>query len=147
MIFFVYIRVEVRTFFAWAFALLMLISSGCLQLAMHSCPGSGVFVFSDCGMHGSTEKHELPDCCKKKLPAQPQKEDCGNCEEFFVFSITPKFGSVVCTETAAPPAIIPEKTPTIRVVSDLYSSELWQSEKEIPPKLLYYQALHCTWLI
>ncbi len=147
MIFFAYIRAEVRNLFAWAFALLMLISSGCMQVALHSCPGSGVFVFTDCGMHGSDESHGIPDCCKKKLPTKPKKEDCGNCEEFFVFSITPKYGSVVCAETSVPPLNIPEKCPTIRVVSDLYSIDFRQSEKELPPKLLYYQAFHCTWLI
>ena len=137
-----------RSFYAWCFASLMLLSSGSMQLVLHSCPGSGVFVFTDCGMHESGESHDMPDCCKKKFPAQKPKQDCGNCEDYFVFSITPKFGSVVRAETGESPVFTIANTQCIDESKwVLGSDEFHQIQTERPPKLNHFQALHCSWLI
>lgn len=149
MIFFELIRVKVRSFYTWCFACLMLLSSGSMQLVLHNCPGSGVFIYSDCGMHESGESHEIPECCKKKFPSQkPKKQDCGNCEDYFVFSITPKFGNVVSTETGEPPVIALEKCLSCQITPfALHTGACSEARNNLPPKLLYYQALHCAWLI
>ena len=137
-----------RNLSVWFLALLMLLSSGSMQLVLHSCPGSGVFLFTDCGMHESEENADLPECCKKKLPKKTKKEDCGNCEDFFVFSITPKFGSVATAETGEPPVYtLAHSILLAEGISDVVSGQLQQVQRELPPKLLEFQALHCTWLI
>lgn len=119
-----------------------------MQLVLHSCPGSGVFVFTDCGMHESGDSHDMPECCKKKLPVKKQKQDCGNCEDYFVFSITPKFGSVTNTEAGEPPLAALEKhTSYLIEPSELYSCSFIENRKELPPKLRHYQAIYCAWLI
>jgi len=138
----------VRSLFAWSFALLMLLSSGSLQLVLHSCPGTGVFVFSDCGMHDQVEKSDIPECCRKKLSAKTKQQNCGNCEEYFVFSITPKFGSITIANTGEPPVIFIEKNLYSGDLKlDLKSNVLWQSRKELSPKLLNINTLNCSWLI
>lgn len=137
-----------RSLSAWFLALLMLLSSGSMQLVLHSCPGSGVFLFTDCGMHESQETSDLPECCKKKVPARAEKEDCGNCEDFFVFSITPKFGSIATAETGEPPVyVLSQNIVLADGKSAVISHKTLQVQRERPPKLLEFQARHCTWLI
>jgi hypothetical protein len=129
-------------------ALLMLFSSGCIQLALHSCPGSGTFLFSDCGMHETEENQHVSECCKKKLPSKKKQEGCGNCEEYFVFSISPKFGSFITAEAGDPPVFRLSDNPLMfadKLNENKGTSQEFQ--KELPPKLLHYQALYAVWLI
>jgi hypothetical protein len=148
MIFFAYFRNKVRGMYAWSFALLMLLSSGSMQLALHNCPGSGIFVFSDCGMHNSEENHDIPECCKKKFPAKTKQQNCNNCEEYFVFSITPKYGSITTAEAGAPPVFSISNNsyvnPDITCLQPGYINFI---KNKVPPKLPDLQALHCSLLI
>lgn len=148
MIFFAYICYEVSKIYAWSLALLMLISSGFMQIAIHSCPGSGIFVFRDCGMHASAEIQDMPACCKKKFTVESDKKDCGNCEDYFVFSITPKFGTIHAAETGDPPVFILEKSPLLSEgKSGIVIKEDVAFATKPPPKIRHICALHCSWLI
>jgi hypothetical protein len=148
MNFFSYIRYQVRKLSVWFLASLILLSSGSMQLVLHSCPGSGITLFQDCGMHESENDTQLPDCCKKKYPDATPKNSCGNCEDFFVFSITPKFGSIAEAETGEPPVhtlfqhISQSGEPSL-----ISSARRLQVQRELPPKLKGRLVLHCSWLI
>lgn len=131
------------------FAALMLLSSGITQLALHVCPSNGVYLFSDCGMH-KREKHtpKLPDCCKKSKPSPQKTQDCGNCEENFIFAVTPKFGHIGLIETHPPAVLIlmhtnkmvPDWACTLPIVSRDKSWKPPAGEPDI-------QARDCSWLI
>ncbi len=137
-----------RKLAVWFLVGLILLSSGSMQLMLHSCPGSGIFLFQDCGMHESGSDTQLPDCCKKKNPDPSPKNSCGNCEDFFVFSITPKFGQILETETATPPVYTLFQTTTQLCDPSLArSSGCLRVQRELPPKLKGKLVLHCTWQI
>ena len=131
-------------FFAWSFAFLMLISSGSMQLALHSCPGSGIFVFSDCGMHESDKYDDIPECCKKKFSAKTKKQNCDNCEEYFIFSITPKFGSIAIADTCEPPVFTISNNSINVNTTATQPGFTHHIKTQLPPKLLDFQALHCS---
>ena len=148
MNFFSYIRYQVRKLSVWFLASLILLSSGSMQLVLHSCPGNGITLFQDCGMHESESDTQLPECCKKKYPDTTPKNSCGNCEDFFVFSITPKFGSIAEAETEDPPVILlyqevsPHGKPSL-----VSTAACLKVQRELPPKLKGRLVLHCSWLI
>jgi hypothetical protein len=131
------------------FAALMLLSSGITQLALHDCPSNGVYLFSDCGMHNSeNQKVKLPDCCKKSESSPQETQDCGNCEENFIFALTPKFGNIGLVETHPPAVIILMYTnttiPDLRCTSPILAKQnTWippAGEPDIRTK-------DCSWLI
>ncbi len=132
------------------FAALMLLSSGITQLALHICPSNGVYLFSDCGMH-KREIHttQLPDCCKKSTTSPQKTQDCGNCEENFIFAVTPKFGHVGLIETHPPAVII--LLHTNKTVPDLACTSpiLFLREKSWKPPVGEpdIRARDCSWLI
>jgi hypothetical protein len=68
------------------FSVLLVLSSGAMQLGVHLCSKAGPSFFSSC----ETEHHHLPDCCAKK--DKKQTENC--CTDAYLFAITPKYGNI-----------------------------------------------------
>ncbi len=76
-----------RLFTSILFSLLMLLSGGFVQAAVHICKDG--CTMEQCETDHTSLPEQVPDCCKK---TQPADKDC--CEDVYVIAITPKFGTI-----------------------------------------------------
>ncbi len=118
------------------FALVILLSSGMAQFALHICPQRGALLSeAACHMHESANS-----CCNPVKQVSPKKDDC--CTTEFVFAMTPKFGGVFFENLIIPDFIhiSGQSKQHCKPISTVYSNRVIQNNG--PPKIFNRTLLH-----